>query len=366
MTTMSRRLATGLLVSLGALSSASAAEKYQWEPAGWGGGGFYYSAAFDPKNDGVIYLGGDVNGVYKSVDGGKSWTIINHGLAGYGVFSLAVDPSNPNIVWAATDDGLNKSTDGGATWKTIDKSGPKDLRLTGEKNKSTHSVAIHPTDSNTVFVSTPHGKVYKTTDGGESWTGVFTGAKTVDSTPSAIIQFGRVNGAIFGGMWSPLKMPAGGEPISAIGFSLKIDSGAAPRDGYFTIKTSDGVAYRSRNLHAGLVVGEWRDITLAPADFTIDPQFKSKQPEQAAAAAPTPDLSKAERFDFAFVNGTESDPLRGRMGAVFVVSGEKKTTLLDLGASTKGVATPARLSAPVRFKKARRLWSCSKQLITSP
>src|SRR5687767_14551171 len=109
----SRKLAVGLLMSLGLVSLARA-EKYQWEPAGWGGGGFFYSCGFDPKNENVIYLGGDVNGVYKSVDGGKSWKIINNGLAGYGVFSLAVDPSNPNTVWAATDDGLNKSTDGGA------------------------------------------------------------------------------------------------------------------------------------------------------------------------------------------------------------------------------------------------------------
>lgn len=337
---LSRMLAAGLLVSVGVLSAgARAAEKHHWEPAGWGGGGFFYSCAFDPKNENVIYLGGDVNGAYKSVDGGKSWKIINNGISAYGVFSLAVDPSSPNTVWAATDDGLSKSTDGGETWKTIEKSGPKDLRLTGEKNRSTHSVAVHPTDGKTVFVGTPHGKVYKTTDGGESWTAAYTGAKLTDETPSAVIQFGRVNGAVFGGMWTPLKVPADIESPTGIGFTLKVESGAAPRDGYFTVKTSDGIGYRSRNLHDDVAVGDWRDITLAPGDFIVDPMFASKQPEQAKAASPTPDLSKVERFDLAFVNGDEGAPLRARIGQVFLATGDKKVTILDIGASTKGIST---------------------------
>ena len=42
----------------------------KWEPCGWGGGGFYYAAAYHPTQKGVIYMGGDVAGVYKSEDSG--------------------------------------------------------------------------------------------------------------------------------------------------------------------------------------------------------------------------------------------------------------------------------------------------------
>src|SRR5687768_12554287 len=64
------------------------AEEAKWTPAGWGGGGFYYAAAFHPTADGVIYQGGDVNGMYRSDDNGKTWKIINKNIAGYGVFTI--------------------------------------------------------------------------------------------------------------------------------------------------------------------------------------------------------------------------------------------------------------------------------------
>src|SRR5690349_15892021 len=66
-----------------------------WTPSGWGGGGFYYAAAFHPARDGVLYLAGDVGGVYRSDDRGRTWAMTNAGLADYGVFTLAVDGRNP-------------------------------------------------------------------------------------------------------------------------------------------------------------------------------------------------------------------------------------------------------------------------------
>jgi len=73
-----------------AMSTAWAAEpaESKWTPCGWGGGGFYYSAAFSPSHNGVIYLGGDVCGIAKSEDHGLTWRMINRGIAGYGVFSI--------------------------------------------------------------------------------------------------------------------------------------------------------------------------------------------------------------------------------------------------------------------------------------
>lgn len=305
------------------LASVSSAAEPNWEPAGWGGGGFYYSAAFHPTRDGVIYMGGDVNGMYRSDDNGKSWKIINNNISGYGVFTIAVDPSTPDTVWAATDEGLSKSTDMGETWKTIAKSAPKDLRLTGEKNKAIHNVAVDPTNSSIVYLGTPHGKIYKTTDGGETWTQIYQRAFTPDPVRSTRLQFGGVNGAIFGGYWAQLKMPETIAPADAvgIGFSVKAE-GSTPRDIYFTIRTNNGPSYRSRNLHDDFAPGDWRDITLTAKDFIVDPEWKSKNADKPAPE--TPDFSAANRFDFACVAGFESTPAVMRFSKIYYAA--TKTT----------------------------------------
>lgn len=300
------------------LAATVRAADYNWEPAGWGGGGFFYSAAFHPTRDGVIYMGGDVNGLYRSDDHGKTWKIINKNLSGYGVFAIAADPSTPDTVWAATDEGLSKSTDMGENWTTIAKSAPKELRLTGEKNKSIHSVVVDPTNSQIVYVGTPHGKIYKTTDGGETFAQVYQRSFTPDPVKSTRIQFGGVNGAIFGGFWATLKLPetvASGDAVG-IGFSIKAE-GATPRDVFFTIRTTDGPTYRSRNLHDDVAPGDWRDITLTAKDFSIDPEWKSKNADKVANAPTAPDFSAANRFDFGCVAGFESTPAVFRFSRIF-------------------------------------------------
>jgi photosystem II stability/assembly factor-like uncharacterized protein len=285
------------LILLSIVTPLAAAE-YKWTPAGWGGGGFYYACAFHPTRDGVIYLGGDVNGMYRSDDGGKTWKIINNNIAGYGVFSIAVDPSNPETVYAATDQGLSKSTDAGETWTTLPHSGKSELRLTGEKGKSTHNIAVDPSNSNVVYLGNPVGKVYKSTDGGQMWTKVWEKPADTDNVPSVQLQMGMVNTAIFGGMWMPLKYPATlpAAEATGIGFSLKTE-GAPARDVFFTVTTADGIRYRSKNLHDSFAEGGWRDVVLKADDFTFDQELKSKNPEKAAAAPAAPEWANVNRFD---------------------------------------------------------------------
>ncbi len=158
----------GLTVALCAVAAPES-----WTPCGWGGGGFYWCAAFHPTQDGVIYMAGDVNGVYKSEDHGRNWRIVNHGLANYGVYSLAVNRCHPDTVYAATQDGLCKSVDAGKHWELLPRTGPKELRLTGERKKSIRAVAVDPSDSNVVYVASPAGKVFKSTDGGRTWSVVY-------------------------------------------------------------------------------------------------------------------------------------------------------------------------------------------------
>jgi len=291
-------LLCGALMLAAPVASAQPAAK--WEPCGWGGGGFYWSAAFHPTQDGVIYLGGDVAGVYKTVDHGRSWRLINNGLANYAVYSLAVDRTSPQTVFAATEGGLCKSTDGGEHWKLLPRTGKSDLRITGERNRSTRCIAVDPTNGGVVYAGSPSGKVYKSTDGGQSWATAYDAAGGQEPAGTLRVQFGKVNGDFFGGIWAPITVPANvtAENGAGFGFTFKGD-GTRPQDAFLTLTTSSGALYRSKNLNELFQDTRWRDVVLQPADFIIDPGYAGKNAEAAKTAPPTPQWNTVSRIDFA-------------------------------------------------------------------
>ena len=279
-------------------ASAQDAAATKWEQSGWGGGGFYYAAAFHPTRDGVIYLGGDVGGLYKTEDHGRNWRMINKGLANYGIFSIAVDAKNPDTVYAATENGLCKSTDAGENWTLLPGTGHKQLRITGEKNKSIRSVAVDPSDGNTVYAASPAGKVFRSTDGGQSWKAVYTGAKDGGDGSRLRVQYGKVNAAFFGGFWLPFKFPDTIHPADAVGFGFNFQGDkSSPQDFFVSLKLAGGASFRSRNLKDLFLDDQARDVVLKAADFIVDPDFAKKNPEKAAALAGGPDWSQVVRAD---------------------------------------------------------------------
>ena len=93
------------------------------EPAPGNSAGYVYSVAVDPTNSQVVYagvqsaFGSGSKGVWKSANGGVTWTAINNGLTGPpAVRSLVIDPADHNIIHAGTESGYFYSIDGGATW----------------------------------------------------------------------------------------------------------------------------------------------------------------------------------------------------------------------------------------------------------
>ena len=131
----------------------------------------------------VFYMGATGGGVWKTSDYGMSWDNVSDGFfATPSIGAIAVDQSSPQIIYVGTgSDGLRsnvitgkgiyKSEDAGDTWAMVG------LENTGQIG----SVEIHPQDPNTVYVAAigqAFGKnedrgVFKTTDGGQSWTKVF-------------------------------------------------------------------------------------------------------------------------------------------------------------------------------------------------
>ena len=114
---------------------------------------------------GVVWVGywevhGGGGGVVRSADGGQTF-IVQKGIQGESVRSLALSPSNPGTIAAGTIAGVFLSRDGGQSWTRITPTGHLDLR-------NVESLIFDPNDSKTLYAGTWH-LVWKTLDGGATW-----------------------------------------------------------------------------------------------------------------------------------------------------------------------------------------------------
>jgi photosystem II stability/assembly factor-like uncharacterized protein len=160
--------------------------------------------AVDKNDPDVIYVGMQNAGVYKSIDGGLSWSPQHQGMANTHVGSLTIDPQDPKILYAGTRGGIFKTQDGGENWERIGEGdrllmdpqnsshlyaetggGEKILESTDQGNTwedhespciKLFSWAIDPQDGMTLFGSEVgdsssciKGGVYKSSDGGRTW-----------------------------------------------------------------------------------------------------------------------------------------------------------------------------------------------------
>jgi photosystem II stability/assembly factor-like uncharacterized protein len=89
-----------------------------WTSAALPGQNYVYSLAIDPGRPQTLYAGTAHNGVYRSLDGGTSWTRQSAGLpaAALTINALIVDPAAPGVVYAATFAGVYRSANAGASW----------------------------------------------------------------------------------------------------------------------------------------------------------------------------------------------------------------------------------------------------------
>jgi photosystem II stability/assembly factor-like uncharacterized protein len=289
---------TSLLCTL-AISTSLKAEPADasWQQAGWGGGGFFYAAVHHPTREGVIYMGGDVNGAYKTEDNGKHWRIINHGIASYAVYAMAVSASEPEVVYAATEEGLSKSVDGGEHWRTLPHTGKKELRITGERKLSIRCIAVDPRNGQVVYAASPGGRIYKSTDGGETWAVSYEKKSAGEADGSLRIQYGKVTGDYYGDFALPVAAPQDAGGIQGIGVTMK-GEGVVPKDCFLILKTASGTAFRSRNLNEAFRITELHDVVLKASEFVPDPDFVKKHPEAAGATFDDKDWAQVTRLDF--------------------------------------------------------------------
>jgi hypothetical protein len=124
--------------------------------------------AFHPTDANTIFIGAPSGGIWKTTNHGTSWTNLCNNMPTLGVSSILVHPTNPNIIYIGTGDrdsddaipmGVFKTTDGGSTWTQTS---------LGMGNAIVGAMIMDPTDPNTIIAATSLG-IFKTTDGGSSW-----------------------------------------------------------------------------------------------------------------------------------------------------------------------------------------------------
>jgi hypothetical protein len=176
-----------------------------WSQVGYGVVSDVQSLAADPRADGSIWAG-DILGRVFRIDGRGAALSSGAGLPGHPVTSLSIDPTEPQKMYAATyHGGIFKTTDSGATWVPASN---------GLATWTVNAVAVDSHDPTVVYAATqeppsvccveqpPSGGVYRSTDGGTTWstfnTGLAprTGIRHVDVDPTGTYVFALPIGGI--------------------------------------------------------------------------------------------------------------------------------------------------------------------------
>jgi photosystem II stability/assembly factor-like uncharacterized protein len=170
-------------------------------------------AAFDAveNKDGktTLFVGAASGGVWKSTDGGITYKPVFDRQPVQSVGAVVIDPSNPQTIWVGTGepwtrnsvsigDGMYKSTDGGDSWTHMGL--PNSERVA--------KILVHPKDGNTVYAcvagklwsdSTDRG-LYKTTDGGKSWSLILKGMNASTGCSAASMEPGNPD-VLYAALW---------------------------------------------------------------------------------------------------------------------------------------------------------------------
>jgi photosystem II stability/assembly factor-like uncharacterized protein/ribonuclease HI len=166
------------------------------------------------SNTDIVYVGTASGGVWKSTNGGLSWTPIFDDQPVASIGAVAVFQPNPDVVWVGSGEGnprnsvsvgngIYRSLDGGRTWK----------HLGLEKTERIHRVILHPSNPDVAYVAAlgklwgenPERGVFKTTDGGKTWKRVL---YVDERTGAAELVMDPANpNKLFAAMWDHRRQP---------------------------------------------------------------------------------------------------------------------------------------------------------------
>jgi hypothetical protein len=174
---------------------AFAAHAASWQSGG-PDNGTITAIAVDPVTPTNVFAGtagitSTGGGIFRSTDGGTTWSPSSSGLTNLNIRALAINPSTPTTVYAGTPSGIFKSTNSGASWTASN---------TGLTTLSSFAVAVDPLAPATIYAGTGGGGVFKSTNGAASWTAVNSGLTStnvgslaVDNVTPGTLYGDRIN-----------------------------------------------------------------------------------------------------------------------------------------------------------------------------
>ncbi|MGH2965123.1 MAG: hypothetical protein ACRDMH_07055 [Solirubrobacterales bacterium] len=229
--------------------------------------------AIDPTKTSTIYVGATGGGVWKSTDGGATWTPLSNDWTFEAISSLAIDPTSPSTIYVGTGDfpawsqnsfGLMKSTDGGGSFTP--------LAVAEVGDYSISAVVVDPDQPNVVTMTAGrgrrrYGQVWRSTDGGQTWMAAVTeGAEWADLAVGlpdgpGVRQYYAVGwngsgGVMYrssdrGATWKKLRVPWG-----AGQFGISVAPSATAPGSVYVLAGADKKVFFSTSAGDG-----WGDIT---------------------------------------------------------------------------------------------------------
>jgi len=225
------------------------------------------SLAIDPSNPNVVFVGSSGGGVFKSTNGGNNWAATNSGLTDFTIKALTIDPTTTSLMYLGTESrGVFRSTNNGATWKAIN---------TGENGMTVNALKIDPAAASTIYAGTNSG-VFKTTNGGANWTarntgfnqGLLVSTLAIDPVATSTIYAGLSFGGVFkstngGANWSATSLTNTNINDLALDPSAPSTLYAGTDNGI--LKTTDGGSNWS-GVNSGLTNRSVNALAISPAD----------------------------------------------------------------------------------------------------
>ncbi len=212
--------------TLGVHRSTDGGHTWQRMPGEGLGGQSVLALAVHPSDPNTLYAATGGKGVLKSADGGKTWITINKGTTSNYARTLAMDPTNQVLYVGTEGAAVFKSTDGGATWKQ------SSVGL--DPNAAIRTIVIDPTKPQVLYAGDWHSGAYRSEDGGVRWVQINEGLRTRAIRGMAISSDGKHLYAATQGE-GVFRLDVGGEPLVSKATPESTRTPTPPRPSQITV-----------------------------------------------------------------------------------------------------------------------------------